>query len=185
MKSYKILDLLRDDDAIVRAEIMSDEMKKEVLKLEMKRVKEMVPLINTGVKEASDEKEAIIAIKDSEKEDSPNKIKNTLTLRSESGKIIGEELYDKNMINELKNRSDVYFLSDNFVTYTRLTHPDEKQFFVVSKGSRDFITEKDIEDTVESLTVAIPSIEADNYIKDCFEIPHETNLETFIIGFTK
>ena len=47
-----------------------------------------------------------------------------------------------------------------------------------------FITDQDIDSTVKSLAVAIPSTETDHYIKDCFDLPHDEAIGTVVIGFT-
>ena len=50
-----IIALLLTDESIMIAAPMSDEMKKQVLKLEMKRLEELVPFINEGMEEAFEE----------------------------------------------------------------------------------------------------------------------------------
>ena len=44
----KLFDIIKNEGNIIVSDIMTDEMKKEVIKLEMKRLDEMVPLINKG-----------------------------------------------------------------------------------------------------------------------------------------
>ncbi|MBO7719492.1 MAG: hypothetical protein J6S29_04990, partial [Methanosphaera sp.] len=107
------------------------------------------------------------------------------TLQTESGKIIGEAIYDEDELEDLRDDPNAYFISENFVMYTDLATPGEKQFFVVESTNSDFFTDKDLESIVSSLTVAIPSTPTDHYIKDCFDLPHEDKLGTFIIGFTE
>ena len=62
--------------------------------------------------------------------------------------------------------------------------PNQKQFFVMEGETSDFITNKDIDSTVKSLVVAIPSTQTDHYIKDYYNIPHDEDIGTIIIGFT-
>ena len=52
-----------------------------------------------------------------------------------------------------------------------------------SAGS-DFVTDKDIDSTVKSVTVGIPSTETDHFIRDCFDLSHDESLSSVIIGFT-
>lgn len=186
----EIIELLQTDDSIIIAAPMSDEMKKEVLKLEMKRLYELVPFINEGMEEAFEEENAIVVILD-------NTVKNeridksyveqnsSFTLRTESGQIIGETIMDEEELEELRDDPNVYFLSDNFVTYSNLTKPGEKQFFVMSSTTSSFFTDTNPEKLVSSLTVAIPSTPTDHYIKDCFDLPHDEPIGTMIVGYTE
>ena len=59
-----LIALLLTDESIMIAAPMSDEMKKQVLKLEMKRLEELVPFINEGMEEAFEEEDAIVVILD-------------------------------------------------------------------------------------------------------------------------
>ena len=172
-----IIALLLTDESIMIAAPMSDEMKKQVLKLEMKRLEELVPFINEGMEEAFEEEDAIVVIldntvKNERIENSYDEQDSSFTLRTESGQIIGETIMDEEELEELRNDPNVFFLSDNFVTYSNLSKPGEKQFFVMSSTKSSFFTDTNPESLVSSLTVAIPSTETDHYIKDCFDLPH-------------
>lgn len=185
-----LINLIKEDERIMIAELMSDEMKKQVLKHEMDRLEELVPFINEGMKEAFEEEEAIVLVTDNTKESphinkSYEEHESSFTLRTESGKIIGETIMDEEELEELRDDPDVFFLSENFVTYNNLATPGEKQFFVMSSASSNFFTDKDLESLVSSLKVAIPSTASDHYIKDCFDLPHDEAIGTLIIGFTK
>ena len=185
-----LIDLLLTDESILIAAPMSNEMKKEVLKLEMKRLEELVPFINKGMEEAFEEEDAIVVIldntvKNERIDNSYNEQDTSFTLRSESGQIIGETIMDEEELEELRNDPNVYFLSDNFVTYKNLTKPGEKQFFVMSSTTSSFFTDTHPESLVSSLTVAIPSTPSDHYIKDCFDLPHDEPIGTMIVGYTE
>ncbi len=186
----ELLDLIKKDDSIMIAEIMTDDMKKGILQHEIKRLEELVPFINEGMNEAFEEEDAIIIVMDNNKKDSreldSEKVDEaSFTLRTESGKIIGEAIYDEEELEELRDDPDVYFLSENFVTYNNLTVPGEKQFFVISSASSNVFTDEDLESLVSSLKVAIPSTISDHYIKDCYDLPHDAAIGTLVIGFTE
>ena len=185
-----LINLIKEEENVMIAEIMTDEMKKQVLEHEMKRLEELVPFINEGMKEAFDEEEAIVIITDNTKKSS--RVENSyetrdtsFTLRNESGKIIGETIFDEEELEDLRDDPNVFFLSDNFVTYNNLTVPGEKQFFVMSSTTSDFFTSKDLESLVSSLKVAVPSTGSDHYIKDCYDLAHDEAIGTLIIGFTE
>ena len=185
-----LIALLLTDESIMIAAPMSDEMKKQVLKLEMKRLEELVPFINEGMEEAFEEEDAIVVIldntvKNERIENSYDEQDTSFTLRTESGQIIGETIMEEEEIEELRNDPNVFFLSDNFVTYSNLSKPGEKQFFVMSSTKSSFFTDTNPESLVSSLTVAIPSTETDHYIKDCFDLPHDEPIGTMIIGYTE
>ena len=186
----EIIELLLTDKSILIAAPMSDEMKKEVLKLEMKRLEELVPFVNEGMNEAFEEEEALVVIldntvKNERVENSYDEQDTSFTLRNESGMIIGETIMDEEELEELRNDPNVYFLSDNFVTYSNLTKPGEKQFFVMSSTNSSFFTDTNPESLVSSLTVAVPSTPTDHYLKDCFDLPHDKPIGTMILGYTK
>lgn len=185
-----LINLIKEEENVMIAEIMTDEMKKQVLEHEMKRLEELVPFINEGMKEAFDEEEAIVIVTDNTKKSS--RVENSyetrdtsFTLRNESGKIIGETIFDEEELEDLREDPNVFFLSDNFVTYNNLTVPGEKQFFVMSSTTSDFFTSKDLESLVSSLKVAVPSTGSDHYIKDCYDLAHDEAIGTLIIGFTE
>ena len=189
-KTDDLINTILEEENIIKAEVMDDEMKKQVLQHEMKRLEELVPFINKGMQEAFEEKEAIVIVMDNTIE----KIRETgpedadgdgFTLQTESGTVIGEAIYDEDELEDLRDDPNAYFISENFVMYTDLSTPGEKQFFVVDSTNSTFFTDKDLESMVDSLTVAIPSTPADHYIKDCFDLPHDDALGTLIIGFTE
>lgn len=186
----ELIKLIKEEPGVMIAELMDDEMKKQVLQHEMKRLDELVPFINQGMEEAFEEDEAIvIIINNDEKVDrvieSYEQDNTSFTLRTESGQIIGETIYDEEELEELRDDPNVFFLSDNFVTYQNLATPGEKQFFVMSSTDSSFFTDKDLESLVSSIKVAIPSTITDHYIKDVFDISHEERIGTLIIGFTE
>ena len=84
-----LIALLLTDESIMIAAPMSDEMKKQVLKLEMKRLEELVPFINEGMEEAFEEEDAIVVIldntvKNERIENSYDEQDTSFTLRTES-----------------------------------------------------------------------------------------------------
>lgn len=198
MNEHEIIEIVKNEDNILKVEPIDDEMKKQIIEYEMKRLDEIVPFINKGLQEALDEQEAFVIIKQHETKSmgemrDPNNYtdsstfytdSSTFTMRTESGKIIGEMIYDPEEIEELKDDPRAFFLSDNFVTYQDPTISGEKKFFVMEAETSDFITNKDLESMVESLKVAIPSTETDHYLRDYYNFSDDESLGTLIIGFT-
>lgn len=185
-----LIEMLLDDESIMIAEAMNDNMKKDVLEHEMKRLEELVPFINKGMQEAFEEEEAIVIVMDNDLQNQrirdPDEIEGGgFTLQTESGKIIGEAIYDEEELEDLRDDPDAYFISENFVTYTNLSTPGEKQFFVVESTNSSFFTDQDLESKASKVVVAIPSTTTDHYIKDCFDLPHDEKIGTMIIGFTE
>lgn len=185
MVKEKIIEILKNEDGIIKVDILDDETKKALTQLEMKRLDEMVPLINKGFEETIQEKEVLVVIKDKRDIIVPDEeLIPTLTLMSEKGTLIGEEIYDPEELEELQNDPDVYFISEHFATYPNLSIPGEKQFFVVSQLRGELSCEGKIETHVSSLSIAAPSTEADHYIKDIYGMDYEDRIITIIIGYT-
>ncbi|MDD6285821.1 hypothetical protein [Candidatus Methanosphaera massiliense] len=61
---YDLLDIIRDENNIIRAELMSDKMKSDVMNLEIKTLQNNIPMINKGLDTALKEEEAILLIKE-------------------------------------------------------------------------------------------------------------------------
>lgn len=181
----EIIEILKKEDGIIKVEKLDDKAKKDITLLEMKRLNEMVPLINKGVEEALNEDNALVIIKDKTdiiiavEEQIP-----TLTLMSENGTIIGEEIYDPEELEDLRNDPNVYFISEYFATYPNLSTPGEKQFFMVSQLRGELSCEDEIEELVSSLSIGAPSTETDHYIKDMFNMNYEDRIVTIIMGFS-
>ncbi|MBR0471914.1 MAG: hypothetical protein IJI98_04370 [Methanosphaera sp.] len=185
-----LIKAIEEEPGVMIVELMTDDMKKQVLQHEMKRLDELVPFINQGMEEAFKEEEALVIVLNNderpEREMGPEDVdNNSFTLRTASGQIIGETIYDEEELEDLRNDPNVFFLSDNFVTYNNLATPGEKQFFVMTSSTSSFFTDEDLESMVTSLKVAVPSTGTDHYIKDCFELSHEERIGTLIIGFTE
>ncbi len=180
----EILDILNNEDKIILAESLPDEYKKEILKLEMKRLNEMIPLINKGLQEAFEKEHIIVVINDKRGYIIPDEdLIPTLTLQTENGKVIGEEIYDPEELEELQDDPEAYFISEHFVTYPNMSTPGEKQFFVVSQLYDELECEDKIRSLSTKMVISAPSTEADHYIKDCYDISHEDRITTMIIGF--
>lgn len=182
----KILELIRTEESIIVAEALPDEYKKGILKLEMKRLNEMIPVINESLNKAFEQEHVLILINDKRGYVIPDEeLIPTLTLQTDSGKIIGEEIYDPEELEELKNDPEAYFISEHFVTYPNIPTSGEKQFFVVSELFGELECEEKIRSLVKTLVIAVPSTEADHFIKDCYGVSHEDRITTLIMGFTE
>ncbi len=181
----QIIELLEKEDRVIKVDPMDDETKKGIAQIEMKRLDEMVPLINKGVEETLNEEYVFIIIKDKKDIVVPDEeLIPTLTLMSENGTLIGEEIYDPEELEDLREDPDVYFISEHFVTYPHLSKPGEKQFFVVNQLRGELECEKKIEEMVSSLSIATPSTETDHYIKDLYHMDYEDGIITLIVGVT-
>lgn len=181
----EIIEILKQEDRVIKVDLLNDENKKTITKIEMTRLKEMVPLINKGLEETFNEEYALIVIKDKRDIFLPDEeLIPTLTLMSENGTLIGEEIYDPEELEELRENPDVYFISEHFVTYPYLSTPGDKQFFVVNQLRGELECEEKIEKIVSSLSIATPSTEADHFIKDLYKMDYTDGVVTFVVGVT-
>ena len=181
----EIIEIIKEEDRVIKVDIMDDECKKAITQLEMKRLEELVPLINRGLEETLKEEYALIVLKD--KRDvflEDEELIPTLTLMSENGTLIGEEIYDPEELEELREDPNVYFISEHFVTYPSLSTPGDKQFFVVNQLRGEMECEEKIEEIVSRLSIATPSTEADHYIKDLYDMDYVDGIITMVIGVT-
>lgn len=187
----QLLQIIRNETNVILAEHMCDKMKKEVLIREMKRLKETIPFINKGMDDAFKEQSAIVVIRKNKFKSTDDMINSndytqdyTFTLRTNGGRIIGEMIYDEEELKELHKDPNVYFMTDNFVTYSDNTTPGEKQFFVVEGEKSNYFTKKDLSNLSENIIVAIPSVETDYYIKEQYNLQDHNDFGTIIVGYT-
>ena len=181
----KIFEILENEERVIKVDHMSDETKKALTLIEMKRLEEMVPLINRGFEECLEEENVLIIIKDKKDIILPDEeLIPTLTLMSENGTLIGEEIYDPEELEELREDPNVYFISEHFATYPNLSTPGEKQFFVVNQLRGELECEEELEELVSSLSIAAPSTKADHYIKDLYKMDYEDGIITIVLGYT-
>ena len=115
-KTDDLINTILEEENIIKAEVMDDEMKKQVLQHEMKRLEELVPFINKGMQEAFEEKEAIVIVMDNTvekiRENGPEDADGDgFTLQTESGKVIGESIYDEDELEDLRDDPNAYFIS--------------------------------------------------------------------------
>lgn len=182
----EILEILNGEENVIKVDHMDEKTKKDLTLIEMKRLNELVPLINKGFEECLEEENVLILIKDKTGillED--EELIPTLTLMSENGTLIGEEIYDPEELEELREDPTVYFISEHFATYPNLSKPGEKQFFVVNQLRGDLECEDELEKLVSSLSIAVPSTEADHYIKDLYGMDYQDGIVTVILGYSK
>ncbi|WP_455646084.1 hypothetical protein [Methanosphaera sp.] len=183
-KEYILLDNLRNEKSIIRAEIMSDEMKKEVIQVEMKNLNDRIPLINVGLDESLKKEETILVIKDNNISPENLKYKPQKILVNESKEIIGKEVNSDDEIKLLKKEDNIEFISENFVIYTKLDKPDEKKFFIIQGTSINYIT-PDLEETYDDLIVALPSKNSHEIIREWFQLENNSDYIPYLIGFNK
>ena len=181
---YKIIAAAKEDERVLVAEILNDQQKKSILQLELKRLHEPIPVINESLEEAFNKEEVMLIIADKQGEDIPiENLVPTLTLETDTGKIIGEEIYDPEELEMLKNDPEVVFLSEYFVTYPNMAIPGEKQFFVVSELYNELTSEEKMKECVSSMIISAPSTDADHYIKNYYNISYNEKIVTLIVGF--
>lgn len=179
-----IIKAAKEDKRVIVAEILTDEMKKQILELELKRLNEPIPVINKSLQEAFDKEQAMVIVIEKPKEDVPIEEQiPTLTLQTDSGKIIGEEIYDPEELELMREDNEAYFISEHFVTFPNMAVAGEKQFFVVGEIYNVLESEDRMKECVKSMIISVPSTHTDSFIKDCYELSHEEKIATMIVGF--
>ena len=142
-EKYEILNQIRKDNGILEAEILSDEMKKRILEIEMERLKELIPVINEGINKAFKEEQVAVIIQDRTENNKTNNMTPmpTLTLLTESGKLVGEEIYDEEeniilyeIIFFIKVDNSVAMFSQDNTKFEQLKRQEEKLYYTNKEG---------------------------------------------------
>ena len=176
----QIIEKIKEDPTVVVSEILSADIKKNILEIELKRLDELIPVINQGLDDAFKSDYVAVIIKRNDVETIPMA---SLELLTKSGKLIGEEVYDEEELEEYRQRDDVYFISDNFVSFTNVSGMQaEEQYFRISEVNSKILGNIDLSD-VKDLIIAIPSADTNDFFLKHYGHSVEEALGSVLIGF--
>lgn len=177
----QIIGKIKEDNTVVESEILSDDMKKRILEIELRRLDEMIPVVNKGLNDAFESEYVAVIIKRNDVQAIPMA---SLELLTKSGKLIGEEVYDEDELEEYRNRDDVYFISDNFVSFTNVSGMEaEEQYFLISEVGSKILGDIDLSN-VKDMIMAIPSADTNDFFLKHYGYSTEDSLGSVLIGFT-
>ena len=175
--------ILRGIKGIVDVERLNDEDRAEILGLEQKAEQIMMmglaKAVNRGLRDAMDRDVTFVAIHNPNLRHPPGP---TVTWVRED-EIIGEEVWDKAIIEELKKREDVLFIGEGFVLYAdRIRRIQKTEMTVVFPSL--LVPELQNIDRIENVVSATLSAPADLHVKRKLGwSTTDPNIGTILIGF--
>lgn len=168
---------------VLGVQLLTKKDKEDLLKIESFRKDDIIPVINDGLNECLNREFCLVMFKTSEFRIPPEP---TVILKTDTGRILGQEVISNEDRENYKHRNDVIFLSNNFILFK----PDnimsrdikEKQQFILPP-----IPFSELNDVNEIFDVVsgTPSTKGDEYIKNSYGYPQDPEIATILIGFSK
>jgi hypothetical protein len=179
-KAIKIINNLK---GVLGVQLLLDEDKKTLIEMESKREGDVIPVVNSGLKECLEREFCLAIFKNIEFRYPPLP---TVLLVTDKGRILGQELISNEEKKKYKDRSDVYFLSTDFIFFksnkSSVATGIEKEFFLLP--SIPFPELEEISG-ISDVTSCSPSTMGDSYLKDKYGYLQDPNIATIIVGFSK
>jgi hypothetical protein len=179
-KAIKIINKLK---GVLGVQILLDEDRKTLKEMESKREGDMIPVVNRGLNECL-EREFYLAIFKNIEFRYPSAP--TVLLVTDKGRILGKELITNEEKKKYQDRSDIYFLSKDFIFFksnkSSIGTGNEKEFFLLPPVP--FPELKDIS-SISNVTSCSPSTMGDSYLKNKYGYPQDPKIATIIVGFSK
>jgi len=175
--------ILRGIKGIVDLERLSNDDRAEILDLEQKAeqilMMGLAKTVNRGLRDAIDKEVTYAAIHDPDLRHPPG----PTVIWVREGETIGEEVWDKAIIEELKEREDVLFIGEGFVLYTdKIRRMQKTEMTVVFPGLA--VPELQNMDKIESVVSATLSAPADLHLKRKLGwSTADPKIGTILIGF--
>ena len=175
--------ILRGIKGIVDVERLNDEDRAEILNLEQRAeqilMMGLAKTVNRGLRDAIDRDVTYAAIHDPDLRHPPGPT--VIWVRGEE--IIGEEVWDKAIIEKLKNRGDVLFIGEGFILYAEKIRRMQKTEVTVVFPSLP-VPELQSIDKIESVVSATLSAPADLHVKRKLGwSTTDPKIGTILIGF--
>jgi len=175
--------ILRGIKGIVDVERLNDEDRAEILDLEQRAeqilMMGLAKCVNRGLREAIDRDVTYAAIHDPDLRHPPGPT--VIWVRGDE--VIGEEVWDKEIIEKIGNRGDVLFIGKGFVLYAdKIRRMQKTEVTVVFPGLP--VPELQSLDKIESIVSATLCAPADLHIKGKLGwSTTDPKIGTILIGF--
>jgi hypothetical protein len=179
----KAINLIKGLKGVVGIRELSNEDRDALIEFEFNRKRDIIPVVNTGLEECLKREFLLLLIKTPDFRCAPNP---TVFLKTDKGRILGQELISPEEKEKYQCRDDVYFLSNDFVMFkidknaTRTV--GEKQLFILPSIS---FPELDVIKEIENVISCSPSTAGDYYLKNKYDYPDDPNLASILVGFSK
>lgn len=183
----RVLRTLQECRGVIAVKILSDEEKKGILNVEgaveEKIILGMCKSLNKGLRDALQKEFAAAMVIQTEKFQYPHHPEMVMVSEDQ---IIGEQVYDKNKLEELRRNPTNLFLWENFVVYMKNLprDPKKRSEMRVVYLPRKLVQLKELP-YVEDSVFGVPSTEGDSLIKRMLAVTsEEAVLGTCLIGFS-
>ena len=169
--------------------VLTDEVRKNVLKIEMDKAGELIPVINMGVNECLNRDYTVAIIKNASFRPPPTA---TVQLVDNKGNLLGEEIVSNNQKKKYKEDEKAKFINPDFVLLKDQKDIEEdlktenleknptKQAFVLPPVQFNEVEE--LEDTCDVVSSS-PDPLADLYLKEVFNFEDDPKLASILVGF--
>lgn len=185
----EVIDTINPLRGVLDVGVLTDEVRKNVLKIEMDKAGELIPVINMGVNECLNRDYTIAIIKNASFRPPPTA---TVQLVDNKGNLLGEEIVSNNQKKKYKEDEKAKFINPDFVLLKDQKDIEEdlktenleknptKQAFVLPPVQ--FIEVEELEDTCDVVSSS-PDPLADLYLKEVFNFEDDPKLASILVGF--
>lgn len=185
----EVIDTINPLRGVLDVGVLTDEVRKNVLKIEMDKAGELIPVINMGVNECLNRDYTVAIIKNASFRPPPTA---TVQLVDNKGNLLGEEIVSNNQKKKYKEDEKAKFINPDFVLLKDQKDIEEdlktenleknptKQAFVLPPVQ--FIEVEELEDTCDVVSSS-PDPLADLYLKEVFNFEDDSKLASILVGF--
>lgn len=185
----EVIDTINPLRGVLDVGVLTDEVRKNVLKKEMDKAGELIPVINMGVNECLNRDYTVAIIKNASFRPPPTA---TVQLVDNKGNLLGEEIVSNNQKKKYKEDEKAKFINPDFVLLKDQKDIEEdlktenleknptKQAFVLPPVQ--FIEVEELEDTCDVVSSS-PDPLADLYLKEVFNFEDDPKLASILVGF--
>ena len=185
----EVLDTIEPLRGVLNVGVLNDEVRANILKIEMEKTGELIPVINLGVKECLERDYTVAIIKNASFRPPP-----TATVQSvdNHGNLLGEEIVNVDQKKKYENDEKAQFIHPDFVLLKNqqelqndlkqenIQETAKKQAFVLPPVQ--FIEVEELEDTCDVVSSS-PDPLADLYLKQYFNFEDDPKLASILVGF--
>lgn len=185
----EVLDTIEPLRGVLNVGVLNDEVRANILKIEMEKTGELIPVINIGVKECLERDYTVAIIKNASFRPPPTA---TVQFVDNHGNLLGEEIVNVDQKKKYENDEKAQFIHPDFVLLKNqqelqndlkqenIQETAKKQAFVLPPVQ--FIEVEELEDTCDVVSSS-PDPLADLYLKQYFNFEDDPKLASILVGF--
>lgn len=169
-------------DGVLDVQELPNENRDALMKVESSREKDIIPVVNKGLKECLKRDFCLVMLKTGKFRFPPEP---TVLLVTDNGKVMGQEIISPEDRKKFNKQDDAYFLSRDFVIFkpsrnTMNLHNDKELFLLPSIPFPELNNIEGISDVVS----CSPSTLGDAYLKNKYGYPEDPHIATILVGFS-